>query len=78
LKNDWPVKWLTASAFARQPPPWVEERLAGEVAHSECFCAAAAAAAEHVEPMQDSRIETDFRQHLVSVVTLRALQRSLL
>jgi carbon-monoxide dehydrogenase medium subunit len=23
--------------------PWVEERLAGEVAHSECFCAAAAA-----------------------------------
>ena len=37
----------------------------------------ARAAAEGVEPMQDSRIATDFRRHLVSAVTLRALQRSL-
>jgi carbon-monoxide dehydrogenase medium subunit len=57
--------------------PWVEARLAGEAPEVECFRAAAAAAAEGVEPMQDSRIDTDFRQHLVSVVTLRALQRSL-
>jgi aerobic carbon-monoxide dehydrogenase medium subunit len=57
--------------------PWVEEQLAGEVPDRECFRAAAAAAAERVEPMQDSRIDTDFRRHLVSAVTLRALQRSL-
>jgi len=57
--------------------PWVEERLVGEVPDSECFRAAAAAAAEHIEPMQDSRIDTDFRRHLVSAVTLRALQYSL-
>jgi carbon-monoxide dehydrogenase medium subunit len=58
--------------------PWVEARLAGEVPDSECFRAAAAAAAERVEPMQDNRIDTDLRRHLVSAVTLRALQRSLL
>jgi carbon-monoxide dehydrogenase medium subunit len=57
--------------------PWVETALTGEVPDGECFRAAAAAAAERVEPMQDSRIDTDFRRHLVSVVTLRALQRSL-
>jgi len=57
--------------------PDVEARLAGEVPDGECFRAAAAAAAERIEPMQDSRIDTDFRRHLVSVVTLRALQRSL-
>jgi carbon-monoxide dehydrogenase medium subunit len=57
--------------------PWVEARLAGEAPDGECFRAAAAAAAEGVEPMQDSRIATDFRRHLVSAVTLRALQRSL-
>jgi carbon-monoxide dehydrogenase medium subunit len=57
--------------------PWVEAQLVGEVPGGACFRAAAAAAAEGVEPMQDSRIDTDFRRHLVSVVTLRALQRSL-
>jgi len=57
--------------------PWVEARLAGEVPDSECFRVAAADAARQVEPMQDSRIDTDFRRHLVSAVTLRALQRSL-
>ena len=57
--------------------PWVEARLAGEMPDGECFRAAGAAAAEGVEPMQNSPIATDFRRHLVSAVTLRALQRSL-
>src|SRR6516165_9081749 len=42
--------------------PWVEARLAGEMPDGECFRAAGAAAAEGVEPMQNSRIATDFRR----------------
>ncbi len=62
--------------FPRRLPD-VEAQLAGEVPGEKCFQAAAAAAAEQVEPMEDSRIATDFRRHLVSVVILRALQRTL-
>ena len=62
--------------FPRRLPD-VEAQLAGAVPGDKCFHAAAAAAEELVEPMEDSRIATDFRRRLASAVTLRALQRTL-
>ena len=62
--------------FPRRLPD-VEAQLAGAVPGDKCFHAAAAAAAQQVEPMEDGRIATDFRRHLVSAVTLRALRRTL-
>jgi carbon-monoxide dehydrogenase medium subunit len=63
-------------AFPRRLPN-VEAMLAGAAPGAECFRAAADAAADSVDPMEDLHTSKDFRRQLVRAVTSRALERSL-
>jgi carbon-monoxide dehydrogenase medium subunit len=54
-----------------------EAVLAGERPGDEIFRAAAEAAAEAIEPMEDAHADAAFRLDLVRAVTLRALERTL-
>ncbi len=53
-----------------------ERRLAGAAPGDEAFRAAAAAAAEAVDPMEDAVTTAEFRRELVLAVVRRALQRA--
>jgi aerobic carbon-monoxide dehydrogenase medium subunit len=53
-----------------------EEFLRGQPATSESFKAAAALAAEHCHPVADQRGPEDYKRHLVSELTARALDRA--
>ena len=54
-----------------------EAVLAGHKPGAEIFRAAAAAAAEAIQPMEDAHADATFRLDLVRAVTLRALERTL-
>ena len=54
-----------------------EAALAGQKPGDEIFRAAAAAAADAIEPMEDAHADAAFRLDLVRAVTLRALARTL-
>jgi aerobic carbon-monoxide dehydrogenase medium subunit len=54
-----------------------EAVLAGHKPGAEIFRAAAAAASEAIEPMEDAHADAAFRLDLVRAVTLRALERTL-
>ena len=51
----------------------VEEALAGAEATADAVAAAAARAAENTSPSSDLNAQADYRQHLVTVLTRRAV-----
>jgi carbon-monoxide dehydrogenase medium subunit len=53
-----------------------EAALAGRAPNAEAFAAAAEAAAEAVEPLDDENISAEYRRALVKTVVARALQRT--
>ncbi len=53
-----------------------EAALAGRAPNAEAFAAAAEAAAEAVEPLDDENISAEYRRALVRTVVARALQRA--
>lgn len=53
-----------------------EEVLLGRVVDADGIAAAAAAAAEAIEPLDDRNGSADYRRHLTKVLTSRALQRA--
>jgi carbon-monoxide dehydrogenase medium subunit len=65
-----------AEPHARRIPK-AEGRLAGHTPGADVFKAAAEAAADAVDPMEDATTSADYRRDLVRVLTRRALERTL-
>lgn len=67
---------LTAVGAQHFCSPDAEDALRGQTASEENLAAAAAVAAEHVNPSADQRGPADYKRHLAQELTLRALRRS--
>jgi carbon-monoxide dehydrogenase medium subunit len=65
---------LTAVGAGQFSAPEAEAYLAGRPATGEHFAAAASIAAEHANPVSDQRGPADYKRHLVTELTTRALR----
>ncbi|HLK43158.1 MAG TPA: FAD binding domain-containing protein, partial [Thermoleophilia bacterium] len=67
---------LTAVGAEHFSAPQAEEFLAGAPATPESFARAGQIAAEHCHPVSDQRGPAEYKKHLASELTIRALRRS--
>jgi aerobic carbon-monoxide dehydrogenase medium subunit len=67
---------LTAVGARQFAAPEAEEFLAGAPATEETFARAGEIAAEHCRPVSDQRGPADYKRHLASELTVRALRRA--